>query len=223
MTAFVQALVESFLGILAPNSCSACGEPLGRAGFAEAPAVFCDRCGAPRAALPLEIDGLPVFVAGDYAPPLSTAIKRFKFEARPELARPLSSLLAESVAELGLGRRDVWVPVPLHRARLIERGYNQAALLARALAGRTRASIAPLLLERSRDTSQQARLGRSAREDNTLGAFRLRRPFSGERVVLVDDVVTTGATVRACLAALQAEKIAVRAVVALAHASGRSC
>jgi ComF family protein len=221
--AVVRSIALSLLGLLAPASCSACGEPLDEARFWEAPAVFCHSCGPPRPTPAENIEGVRVVAAGDYAPPLSLAIKRFKFEGRPELARPLSSLLEPGVVELGLGRKDVWVPVPLHRARLVERGYNQAALLARALAKRTRTSVAFLLLERRRDTSQQARLDREARAENTLGAFALRRPFSGRRVVLVDDVVTTGATVRACLAALRAGGVDVVAVVALAHASGRSC
>lgn len=219
----VGAIVESLLGLLAPSSCCACGESLDEARFGVVPAVFCRACGPPAPASAIEIEGVPVVAAGDYAPPLSLAIKRFKFDKRPELAHPLSELLEPAARGLGLEKKDVWVPVPLHRARLVERGYNQAALLARALAKRTRSGSLPLLLERIRDTSQQARLDRDARVENTGGAFALRRPLSGRRVVLVDDVVTTGATVSACLAALRTGGIDVIAVVALAHASGRSC
>jgi ComF family protein len=220
---FVRSVVRSLLGLLAPSSCSACGEALEAGGFGEEPAVFCDACGLPLPPSALDIDGVPVVAAGDYAPPLSLAIKRFKFDGHPELARPLSSLLEPAARGLGLGKKDVWVPVPLHRARLVERGYNHAALLARALAKRTRSEARPLLLERLRDTSQQARLDRDARVENTVGAFALRGPLSGRRAVLVDDVVTTGATVRACLTAFREGGIEVVAVVALAHASGRSC
>jgi ComF family protein len=169
------------------------------------------------------LDGMPVVAAGAYCPPLSSAIRRFKFEGHPELARPLSGLLVPAVRALGVGANDVWVPVPLHRARLIERGFNQAALLARALSSRTGSAFSPRLLERRRETEQQARLGRAARSENALGAFAVKRPFRGGRVVLVDDVVTTGATARACLLALKQRGIVVLAIVALAQAPARSC
>jgi ComF family protein len=169
------------------------------------------------------LDGVPVVAAGAYCPPLSSAIRRFKFEGHPELARPLSSLLVPAVGALGVGTSDVCVPVPLHRARLIERGFNQAALLAQALSSRTCAAFSPRLLERCRETEQQARLGRTARSENALGAFAVRRPFRGGRVLLVDDVVTTGATARACLFTLKERGIEVLAIVALAQAPARSC
>ena len=185
--------------------------------------MFCTTCGQPSPVPASSLDGVPVLAAGEYSPPLSSAIRRFKFEKHPELARPLSSLLVPTVRALGVGANDVWVPVPLHRARLIERGFNQAALLARSLSSRTGSAFAPRLLERRRETEQQARLGRAARSDNALGAFALRGPFRGGRVVLVDDVVTTGATARACLLALEEGGIEVLAVVALAQAPARSC
>ena len=202
--------------MLSPGECSACGEP-------ESVRPFCEACGAPAAVAPNSLDGVPVLAAGVYAPPLSNAIRRFKFEGHPELARPLASLVVPALASLGVERTDAWVPVPLHRARLVERGFNQSALVARALAASTASTFAPRTLERRRETEQQARLGRAARGENTLGAFALRRPVVGRRVVLVDDVVTTGATVRACLAAFRAANVAVLAVVALAQAPGRSC
>ena len=209
-------LALSVLRLIAPSTCSACGGP-------ERESVFCSTCGHPLPAPAEDLDGVPVVAAGAYAPPLSSAIRRFKFEGHPELARPLSSLLLPAVQKLGLRASDLWVPVPLHRARLIERGFNQAALLARSLSSRTGSTFAPRLLERRRETVQQARLGRVARGENALGAFALRRCSTGGRVVLVDDVVTTGATARACLLALKEGGIEVLAVVALAQAPGRSC
>jgi ComF family protein len=173
--------------------------------------------------LPESIDGVPVLTSGAYAPPLSTAIRRMKYEARPDLARPLSSLLIPTMRNLALGKKAAFVPVPLHRARLVERGFNQAALVASELARYTRSSFAPTLLERRREMQHQARLGREARSDNALGAFAVRHQTAFRRVVLVDDVVTTGATARACLAALAEREIQAIAIVALAHASGRSC
>ena len=128
--------------------------------------------------------------------------------------------LVPVLEELQLEPADAWVPVPLHRSRLVERGFNQSALLARILAKSTGSRFAPRTLERRRETEQQARLGRAARAHNAFGAFAVRRPVAAERVVLVDDVVTTGATARACLAALREANVAVLAVVALAQAPG---
>ena len=169
-----------------------------------------------------DVDGVPVVSAGCYARPLDDAIRRFKFERHPELARPLSRLLVPRVRALGIEPSDAWVPVPLHRARLVERGFNQSALVARCLARSTRSVFAARVLVRLRDTEQQARLGRTARSENAFGAFALRRPPNVGRVVLVDDVVTTGTTARACLAALREGGIEVLAIVALAQAAGRA-
>ncbi|HEX6278187.1 MAG TPA: phosphoribosyltransferase family protein [Polyangiaceae bacterium] len=211
MTTLLRHLVDTLLSILAPSTCSACGEP-------ESERVFCAPCGEPDRAARREIDGVPVLAAGRYAPPLSNAIRRFKFEGHPELARSLARLVLAEVAALSLERRDAWVPVPLHRARVVERGFNQSALLALALAKATGTRFAPRALERRRRTDQQARLEREGRAHNVHGAFTLRRAVAGGRVVLVDDVVTTGATVRACLDAFRAANVRVLAVVALAVA-----
>jgi len=189
--------------------------------------VFCPACarlfdapapgpGAPSA----QVDGLPLIVAGPYEPPLSTAIGRFKFQGRADLAAQLVSLLSPRVSPLDLAPTDAWVPVPLHRERLVERGYNQAALVARRLARETGASFAPRVLERRRATEQQALLGRGARMANVQGAFVVTRPWTGGRVVLVDDVVTTGATLAACVSALRARGAEVVGAVALARAAG---
>ncbi len=92
------------------------------------------------------------------------------------------------------------MPVPLHPLRLAERGYNQAALLARPLARDLGASFEPLALRRTRDTAQQATLARNERLTNVENVFavRDRSIVEGRRVLLVDDVRTTGATLREC-------------------------
>ena len=118
----------------------------------------------------------------------------------------------------GLGRLadTLWVPVPLHYARLVERGFNQAALLGRWLAHATRTRFAPRALLRKRSTSQQAQLGRAERAENMRDAFCLRAPITAE-IVLIDDVLTTGATLRACIFALEEKGVKVRAVFTLAR------
>jgi ComF family protein len=168
--------------------------------------------------MPGSLDGVPLIVAGTYSPPLAPAIRRLKFEGHAELARPLALLLAPRLAALGIGREASFVPVPLHGARLAERGYNQAALLASTLADASGGQLAPRALARSRKTEQQARLGRRERGANVNDAFVARAGLVPQRAVLVDDVVTTGATALACLKTLQLAGAKVLAVVALARA-----
>jgi len=205
---------DLLLELVAPSRCAACGEA--------ARAVFCGACGVP-CPPPLEsFSGLPLVAAGSYEGSLKEAVKRYKYGACPELAAGLSTLLAPRLEALALSKGDAFVPVPLHPARLAERGYNQAALLARALARAHSARFLPRLLERRRDTSKQAALDRGARGENISGAFQQRQAFGSGRVVLVDDVVTTGATVRDCLRALAQGGTEVLAVAALARAGTTS-
>lgn len=153
---------------------------------------------------------------------MAVAIRRFKYESRPDLAGPLSDLLR------GLARRaelegDAVVPVPLHPRRLAERGYNQAALLARPLAREIGARFEPRGLIRKMDTPRQAELIRERRFDNVAEAFAVRDPerLRGERLILVDDVSTTGATLGACRRLLEeAGAASVRMVVLARTLSG---
>jgi ComF family protein len=201
-------------GVLFPRECAACPST------AAAGSGFCLACGEPIPYPEGDLGGVPLLSAGRYAPPLSQAVARMKFEDRPDLVGPLARLLLPGLRRLELARHDAFVPVPLHRARLVERGYNQSALLARALAVATGASFAPRLLERTRRTEQQARLGREARCDNVADAFVARASWRRGRLVLVDDVVTTGATALACIEALERAQSQPIAVVALARAAG---
>jgi ComF family protein len=204
------ALCE-LLEVLAPTLCAACDE--------RASGAFCDSCRQSAEPTPRgrSLDGVPLVVAGHYAPPLSTAIVRFKYEGRAELSRCLAQVLAPSLAELVLPAGVALVPVPLHPKRLAARGYNQAALLARDLAKATGLSCRARLLQRARETERQVGKARRHRLTNAVGAFTVRQRDVA-RVVLVDDVVTTGSTVRACAQALAKEGIELVAVVALAQA-----
>lgn len=203
--------LERLLDAIAPASCAACG---GARPF-EPP--FCGSCGKPARVAPDSVGGVPLVVAGAYEPPLDQAIARFKFGGHSELARDLGRLLAAELRPLALADL-AFVPVPLHRARLVERGYNQSALISRWLSRTLGGRSLPGALERLRSTAQQARLGRAARNDNVRGAFRARLVRMPPRVVLVDDVVTTGATAEACLKALSAAGSEVILVAALARA-----
>jgi ComF family protein len=142
--------------------------------------------------------------AGLYAAPLSSAIQQLKYDGVMAIAGPLGRLLADYWQPLGLAV-DLVVPVPLHRRRLQERGFNQARLLAVAFCCRAGlALVQEGMLRRDRDTPQQVKLGLEERRHNVTGAFAWHGPpLQGARVLLVDDVATTGATLAACAQALR--------------------
>lgn len=190
--------------LVAPDYCAACDAPV-------APdTVFCASCGPCPAAPPLT--GIEEgWVAGAYAPPLSTAILRMKFGQRADIADRLAGLLRAG----DLGGRLI-VPVPLHYSRLVERGFNPSALLSKRLSERCGGEHAPWLLERWRDTPHQSHLSARERRDNVVGAFVARRDAAGRRAALIDDVITTGSTLVACTQALYAAGVVHVTVLALA-------
>jgi ComF family protein len=217
-----QAL-RAALDVLLPPSCLTCDRPV------EAPGQFCAECfrGAAFITEPLCVHcGVPFSHAGQGGPerlcpacrlhpaPWRQAraalrydghAKRlllpFKHADRPELAGALAPMMARAGAVL-LRSADLIVPVPLHRRRLFARRYNQAALLARALARLSGVPAVPDLLRRTRATVSLGDLTATARAEAVDGAFALhpRRSarLAGRQVLLVDDVMTSGATAAAC-------------------------
>lgn len=184
--------------LLSPARCAACDAPV------RWRRVFCPCCAlsVERATFPSPL-ALPVAAVGAFGGALARAIHRLKYEGRPDLARPLGELMATALEHLALDApADLIVPVPLAPGRLAERGYNQAALLAARLSRRARVPAAPLALTRVVETAQLAHKDQHQRQQSIQGAFRAAQPLAGRRVLLVDDVLTTGSTLGACMEAL---------------------
>ncbi|GAB4213463.1 MAG: phosphoribosyltransferase family protein [Roseiflexaceae bacterium] len=195
----MHALIERLLSVLFPDHCAGCR----RAGD-----LFCAGCCALLAPYAEEAQATPpglvaVRIAFTFEGPLREAIHVLKYNRRRRMAQPLGALMAAHLRSTPLPAQAL-LPVPLHPARQAERGFNQAAELAREIG---RVAGLPLLergLVRERVTAQQARLSAQERHANMRGAFAWRGPARPPRsVLLVDDVMTTGATLSACAAALK--------------------
>ncbi len=158
-----------------------------------------------------------VYAYGSFEAPLRELIHLFKYGGVAALKRPLGRLARLAVPRER--RFDLVVPTPLDWRRRWRRGYNQSALLAEELARPMGLSPAAVL-RRLRATLPQAGLSRSARRANVAGAFAVKKPdlVRGRRVLLVDDVMTTGATVRACAQALKRAGAASVSVAVVARA-----
>jgi len=130
----------------------------------------------------------------EYTAAIKRQIQKLKFQNARKLGRALGLLLLEEIVSMEV---DALVAVPLHRQRLRQRGYNQAYEIARPVAARL---AVPLLIRgivRRRPTESQALLPAARRARNLVGAFRVTRPLDGRRIAIIDDVLTTGATVNA--------------------------
>jgi ComF family protein len=185
------------LRFLGPPCCACCGLPFE---FDMGENALCAACIADR---PLFDRARAALAYDDGSRDL---ILRFKHADRTDGAATFAGWMARAGAEL-IAAADVIAPVPLHRWRLVRRRYNQAAMLGNAI-GRAHAKrVIPDLLVRKRATVSQGHLGRSQRQRNVAGAFALHpgrtEVAPGARILLVDDVLTTGATAEACARVLR--------------------
>jgi ComF family protein len=213
IAAVTRALARALLELVYPPRCAACGAPAEVEPFCgvcaeaiEPVPPGCRRCGLPGDADPCAPcrTAPPPFeelrAGGLFGGPLADAVHAFKYERRSALARPLGVWLASRVP---VPRGAAIVSVPLGRARRVERGYDQAALLADALARAAGARRLRGVIRRTRETPPQVGRSRIERAANVAGAFAAARSVAGLDIALVDDVVTTGATAAAAAAALR--------------------
>ena len=166
---------------------------------------------------PLPVDWCDAW--GEYRGALEHLLRALKFRRHDFLAGALSSLLEQMLRERGDLAFDAIVPVPMPRARERRRGYNQAELLAGALSRRLGIRCDPTLLTRQGERATQSTLPKRQRAGNVRGAFTASTLVKGTSILLVDDISTTGETIRACASALTEAGASRVCAIAVAKAS----
>jgi ComF family protein len=213
-------LVKSFLNLFLKSNCPLCQRP--------AAGEFCLYCHKQLQRCQLTDPGRfwhseqRVFVWGEYGGALKRAIAALKYDGNPQLAKPLGGWLAEawlSFPELAIDNLTV-VPIPLHQEKLKERGFNQAELLAESFCELTGLPLQRHGLERVKNTQALFALTAQQRQAEMKNALSLgkdfRRRLPRDRVLLVDDIYTSGTTVKSAIKILEQSGISVYGTVALA-------
>lgn len=212
----LQQTFNTAINFLYPTQCRICENQIGlstvpflchicwdKIDFINPP--FCDICGTPN------IDGTCVECETNpprygklrtialYEGTLQQAIHLFKFEKRKNLAKYLIQLIIDNTSwDFNITEYDYIIPIPIHKIRLNERGFNQSIILSKGIAENYHVDVRTDLLIRRRNTSAQSSLDREKRKSNIIGAFGLvnREQLQGKKLLVFDDVFTTGATVQ---------------------------
>ncbi len=199
---FIKFFNRGLLNLLFPFHCAGCGERLSPIG--EGSLFFCRSCISEISSFHKVPIKPGTYAACKYEGIVKEAIHRLKYGKKRFLAQSLGRILTNFYRENldpEWGQRiNLIVPVPLHRARERERGFNQAELLAVAMSNTLNLPLSSNNLIRIRNTPSQTLISKAERLKNLKGAFRIRRPqyFSKKNLLLVDDVYTTGATTDEC-------------------------
>lgn len=194
------------LDLLFPPRCAWCGAVVARGG-----ACPCGKelaaLALPDAAIDMDAEGkvhshiVAAWACYEYAPPVSDAVVRVKFDEDVAPIEDLGRRMGQKLMACGLEKRfDVLVPAPVSRKTLRQRGYNQSLLLANGIARQCTLPVLGDILVKEKETQPQASLGRADRLSNVQGAYAVRdvAKVAGKRVLLVDDVFTTGSTANEC-------------------------
>ena len=233
----IREMWEALLSLVYPPHCLACRAPLEDGPGGLCPTCWerlemiegpvCDRCGCPSRIVSPVCENCRdkafrfarMRCLAPFGPEIQDLVHGLKYQGRVSVARDLGRRLGYSLSCCGFAARvDLLHPVPLHGARRRERGYNQSTLIARAVSETLHIPVRTGLLSRTRQTVTQTGLDQAARAENVKDAFRVRKVagVSGMRILLVDDVITTGATCSACADALLAAGAREVSVAALA-------
>ncbi len=239
-TAWLKREVHGLFNWLLPPACALCLEPLDPPD----PDRFCPTCIAqippldeprcPICALPYpaaaggghrcqsclqekRVSFSGVTALGAHQDLLRDAVHRFKYRNDINLDRPLGKMLARAL-EPSAAKFDLLVPVPLHQSKLRQRGYNQSMLIARQLSRTLQLPMASDLLRRKDSAAVQKEMAARDRAKNVRGIFTCSRPLSQRSILLVDDVMTSGATARECSRTLLAAGAASIHVAVLSRA-----
>lgn len=239
----MRSVLSCLADVVFPPQCMACGTVLREKKLSFCPDCFsqiefirsplCSLCGQPFSE-PGESDHIcgacllatPAFsvarALGQYERVLMDVIHRFKYGRKISLGERLGEFMADhSYPSLAMADYSLIMPVPLHPRKLRQRGFNQAMILAREISRRFSLNLDFLSLQRNVFTEPQVGLGKDMRESNIREAFQVADAgrINGEKIILVDDVYTTGSTVKECARILMKNKAEKVAVLTLARAT----
>jgi len=206
-TLSLRSICNRSLDFVFPPTCAVCGGLIAP----QNPTPVCDSCwdsleeDRPHYARttiedPFFKDALALYL---FSPEFKTIVHLLKYDQKTSTGRRLGHLLASKIPIQYFKKSQLIIPVPIHHTRFRERGYNQAEVIAHGFSECTGIPVDTKSLRRKRSTQTHTKLHKQERRKNIGNAFAATRPRSGENILLIDDVMTTGATVNECAEALR--------------------